>query len=344
MMIKHLEQELIFSLDKKYLPKFREFLRTLKCDEYEAIDCLTAEKGKHTTHNGVFNIETTQGEQLIVVREGEAMHVFLKKNNKFEQLKENFLKFISWINGESGNEEQKKIAKNVKYLFLVGDLVEGIGVYPEQDKDLVILDIYEQYDHLARLLSGVRKDLKIIATGGNHDALRLSEPQPAIDKNLAKALYELENITMLTNPSLVNICSSKNFQGFNVLIYHGNSFPYYAENVNSIRKAGRLDRADLIMKFLLQRRHLAPSHGSTLYVPDNEKDNLVIERIPDFFVSGHIHKTQALNYRGVTMIGCGCWTGQTENQEKRGIVPDPNRVTLVNLQTREVRILNFGEQ
>ena len=257
---------------------------------------------------------------------------------------ENFLKFISWINGESGNEEQKKIAKNVKYLFLVGDLVEGIGVYPEQDKDLVILDIYEQYDHLARLLSGVRKDLKIIATGGNHDALRLSEPQPAIDKNLAKALYELENITMLTNPSLVNICSSKNFQGFNVLIYHGNSFPYYAENVNSIRKAGRLDRADLIMKFLLQRRHLAPSHGSTLYVPDNEKDNLVIERIPDFFVSGHIHKTQALNYRGVTMIGCGCWTGQTENQEKRGIVPDPNRVTLVNLQTREVRILNFGEQ
>ena len=98
------------------------------------------------------------------------------------------------------------------------------------------------------------------------------------------------------------------------------------------------------MKFLLQRRHLAPSHGSTLYIPDPEKDHLLIDKIPDFFVTGHIHKTQVLNYRGVTAIGCGCWTGQTENQAKRGIVPDPNRVTLVNLQTREVKILNFGDE
>jgi len=96
MNIKHLEQELIFSLDKNQLPKFREFLCSLESDVdvTEAIDCLTAKEGKHTTHNGVFNIETEDGEHLIVVREGDAVHVFLKKNNKFEQLREKFLKFI----------------------------------------------------------------------------------------------------------------------------------------------------------------------------------------------------------------------------------------------------------
>ncbi|HLC57136.1 MAG TPA: metallophosphoesterase [Candidatus Nanoarchaeia archaeon] len=256
---------------------------------------------------------------------------------------ENFIKFINWLNYESGNEEQKKTARKVGYLFLVGDLVEGGGIYPGQEDDLVIKDIYEQYKLLGELLRKIRKDLKIVIIGGNHDALRLSEPQPPLDKRMVKELYEMGNVYLLTNPCMVNICASGEFQGFNVLMYHGGSFPYFAENVESIRKAGRLDRADLIMRFLLQRRHLAPSHGSTLYIPDVERDPLVIERVPDFFVSGHIHKTQALNYRGVTMLGCGCWTGQTEDQEKRGIIPDPNRVTLVNLNTREVKILNFGD-
>ena len=254
----------------------------------------------------------------------------------------NFLKFISWLNGEYGGEEHKEIAKKVKYLFIGGDLVEGVGVYPNQDKDLIIQDIYDQYNKLTEYISKIRKDLKIITIGGNHDALRLSEPQPIVDKKIAPGLYELENVLFLTNPSVVNIFSRDGFPGFNILLYHGGSFPYISENVDSIRKNGRLDRPDLIMKYLLQRRHLAVSHTSTLYVPGNE-DHLVIDRVPDFFISGHIHKTVVNNYRNVTLIGCGCWTDQTENQEKRGIVPDPNRVILVNLQTREVKILNFED-
>lgn len=260
-----------------------------------------------------------------------------------EFFEEHFLKFIAWLNGESGNEQQRMIARKVRYLFLVGDLVEGVGIYPGQEEDLVIKDIYEQYDKLAGLLGLIREDVQIIAIGGNHDALRLSEPQPVLDERYAPRLLALPNFLFLSNPCMIGVYARENFPGFRVLMYHGGSFPYYAEHVTSIRKAGRLDRADLIMKFLLQRRHLAPSHGSTLYIPDVEKDALLIEKIPDFFVSGHIHKTQALHYRGVTLLGCGCWTGQTEDQAKRGIIPDPSRVTLVNLQTREVKILNFGD-
>ncbi len=255
----------------------------------------------------------------------------------------NFLRFIDWLNLKYGNEKQKEIAKKVKYLFIPGDVVEGVGVYPGQEEDLLIQDIYKQYDKFAEYLSKIRKDIKIIISPGNHDAIQIAEPQPAFDKKLAPALHELPNVYFTTNPSLVNIASTKNFPGFNILIYHGYSFFYIVENVESVRKAGRIDRPDLIMKYQLQRRHLAPSHSSTLYLPSSKEDPLIIEKIPDFFISGHLHKTIAANYRGITTMNCSCWIGQTEDQERRGITPDPCKVILANLKTRDVKILNFKE-
>jgi len=94
---------------------------------------------------------------------------------------------------------------------------------------------------------------------------------------------------------------------------------------------------------LLQRRHLAPSHTSNQYIPDTREDPLVIDKIPDFLVTGHIHNTAVMNYRGVTTVGCGCWSDQTEYFEKRGMKPDPNKAVLVNLKTREVNFLNFND-
>ncbi|MEK6835489.1 MAG: metallophosphoesterase [Nanoarchaeota archaeon] len=255
----------------------------------------------------------------------------------------NFLKFIDWINGNYGNKEQREIAKRVKYLFIPGDLVDGVGVYPDQEYDLAILDIYKQYEKLAEYLARIRKDIKIILSVGNHDAVRLAEPQPFPDKKMAPLLYEFSNVIMATNPSLVNIASTKDFSGFNILIYHGSSFFYIVENVESIRRAGRTERPDLIMKFLLQRRHLAPSHTATLYLPNPDEDPLLIEKIPDFFISGHLHKTKVDNYHGVTTINCSAWIDQTEDQKRRGIVPDPCKAVLVNLKTRDVKILNFNE-
>jgi len=218
-----------------------------------------------------------------------------------------------------------------------------VGVYPGQEEDLLIKDIYKQYEGLAFLLSKIRKDIKIILIGGNHDAMRIAEPQPKLNEEIAKPLYMLQNVIISTNPSMVNIASSLDFEGFKVLLYHGGSFPYMAENIESVRINGRLERADLIMKNILQKRHLAPSHEASLYIPDVNEDWLIIDKIPDFFISGHIHKTTVLNYRNVTTVGCGCWTEQSDDQAKRGIMPDPSRVTIVNLQTREVKILNFRE-
>ena len=41
------------------------------------------------------------------------------------------------------------------------------------------------------------------------------------------------------------------------------------------------------------------------------------------------------------MISGSCWQGQTKFQEKLGHNPQPGRVPIVNLKTREVKVLKF---
>lgn len=258
-------------------------------------------------------------------------------------LREEFMKFINWINGESGNEQQRKLATNIKYLFIVGDLVDGVGVYPAQEPELVIKDVIEQYNELAKLLSLIRSDIKIIACGGQHDAIRLSEPQPVFDKTYSKALYNLPNFIAVSNPSTINIGSTKTFEGFNVLIYHGASFHYYISNVDQLRFNNTPDNPHYTMHYLLQKRHLAPTHGSTVYVPDIYEDPLVIDKVPDIFVSGDMHRSDISQYNNIITINCSCWQGKTDFQEKIGNDPDPAKVPIFNLKTREIKIINFGE-
>lgn len=254
-------------------------------------------------------------------------------------LEDEFKKFLQWLNGEVGSDAQKDIASKVKYLFLVGDLAEGVGIYPDQEYDLKIIDVYDQYKKVAEYLKDVK--IPIIICPGNHDVGRLSEPQPGFKDEYSKAVWMRPNIICVSNPSMVNIFSSDTFEGFNVLMYHGGSFFYYFNNVPAIRQNGGVTRSDLVMKYLLQRRHLAPSHTSTVYIPDANKDPLVLDKIPDFFFSGHVHRSTVNNYRNVTCINASCWVAKTEEQERRGLEPQPARAFIVNMQTREVKIMNF---
>ena len=256
-------------------------------------------------------------------------------------LHEEFGRFLEWINGNAGDEKQKEIAAKVKYIFMVGDLVDGVGIYPSQYDDLELKDISQQYRKLLEDIKKIPTRIEIIICPGNHDALRLSEPQPPLYEDYAGELYSLPNVHIVSNPSIVNIETTQNFQGFNVLIYHGASFHFYAEKVESIRKEGGEKRADLIMKFLLQRRHLAPEHTSVNYIPYANEDPLLIDIVPDFFISGHIHRATAANYRNITMVNCSTWIGMTDFQEKVGLIPEPARIIAVNLQTRETKIMRF---
>jgi DNA polymerase II small subunit len=256
-------------------------------------------------------------------------------------LKEEFSKFIRWIRGEFGTDEQREIAGKVSYLFIAGDLVDGVGIYPGQEDDLEIKDIYQQYKEFANFLKEIPSQIKIIVCPGNHDAMRVAEPQPLLYKDFAEHVWNIPNIIIVSNPSYVNFGATDNFPGFNLMFYHGYSFPYYAENIESIRLGGGQERPDLIMKSLLQKRHLAPTHTSSLTIPDIKKDSLVISMVPDFFVSGHIHRASVTNYKNVTMLNCSCWIPASDFQMKLGLNPQPARVPIINLQTRQAKILKF---
>ncbi len=258
-------------------------------------------------------------------------------------LEKEFKRFIAWMQGEAGSAQQREIASKVKYLFIPGDIVDGVGIYPGQEQDLAIADITEQYSGFAELVKQLPQDLPIIITPGNHDVGRIGEPQPKLDYTYTQALTDIPNVISVGNPAVINIYAqqAQEFEGFNVLLYHGYSFVYYAEHVPSIRQKGAQKRPDLISRYLLQRRHLAPTHTSALYIPDPKKDFLALEKVPDFFFSGHIHRASVSNYRNVTCINASCWVSQSDEQERRGLEAQPARAFIINMQTREVKVMNF---
>ncbi len=258
-------------------------------------------------------------------------------------LEKEFINFIEWLNGNSSDEKIKHIGPRVKYLFLIGDLVDGIGVYPGQENSLLLKNIKHQYNRLAELLGLINKDIKLIICPGNHDSIRAAEPQPQLDKDYAEALWNLPNVIMVSNPALINIHSKGEFEGYNILMYHGASFHYYVNNVPLLRENKSRDNPSHILKFLLQKRHLAPSHSSTTYVPIGNEDPLVIDKIPDIIVSGDMHRSDVAVYNGVIIINCSCWQSKTDFQEKTGNNPDFCKVPLFSLKEKKVFMVNFAE-
>lgn len=250
---------------------------------------------------------------------------------------ENFDKFINYLNGEIPNTPE---VQKIKYLFIVGDLVAGIGVYPEQEHDLEIPDLEGQFKGIATLLSKIRKDIAIVISPGNHDGVRLMEPQPIFDKKYAWPLYNLENVFLVTNPCWVNIGEQKGFSGIDILLYHGFSYFYYADNIPSLIKSDSVNSPDKIMAYLLMNRHLAPTHASTQYYP-LEEDPLVIDKVPDIFLSGHIHKCAISFYNNTLLVSGAAWEAKTAFQEKVGNEPDFCKVPIYNLKTGGIKILDF---
>jgi len=259
-------------------------------------------------------------------------------------LKDDFMKFLDWINCKSGNFLQKRTSSKVKYLFIVGDVVDGIGVYPGQENGLVQRDVIQQYNTCAEYLGMVRKDIKIIISPGQHDSIRTAEPQPRLDKEFAYALHAMSNVILVSNPCLVNIHSKKDFEGFNVMMYHGASYHHYIDEIDSLRQSNAKDNPTQVIKFLLQKRHLAPTHSSTVYVPTIDTDPLFIDKLPDVIVSGEMHRSDVANYNNITLINCSCFQSKTPFEEKVGNNPSPSRVPVLNLKTREVKIINFSSE
>ncbi|MEM0145059.1 MAG: DNA-directed DNA polymerase II small subunit [Thermoplasmata archaeon] len=237
-------------------------------------------------------------------------------------MEESFNKFIEWLNND-GN------GKKVKYLVVSGDLVDGIGIYPGQEKDLELDDIYDQYGKLSSFFEKIRNDVTIFLSPGNHDLVRISEPQPALSSDIRKIFQE--NVVFVSNPAYVSI------EGVKILIYHGASLNDFMD----LMKGMKYDNAIKMMEEILKRRHLSPFYGRNVPIAPTIEDFMVIDEIPDIFVTGHIHVHKYSNYFGILLLNASAWQKQTDYQKMHNFVPDPAKVTLKFLNKPGFTVLDF---
>ncbi len=250
-------------------------------------------------------------------------------STKFQ--KEAFNRFILWLNGKYGDKQMKEVASHVKYVLIAGDIVDGVGVYPRQAKELVIRDVYKQYRLAARFIEQIPDYIEVVVIPGNHDAPRKALPQPPISRNYLQALEESRKVHSLGDPCYLSL------HGVEVLMYHGRSLDDVISAVPDVNH----NNPEKAMRLLLQSRHLAPLYGGKTTLSPERKDSLVIEHIPDIFQAGHIHSLGHCNYRGVLVVNSGGWQTQTDYMQRLGFSPTPGKVPVVNLQTLNLNVISF---
>ncbi len=251
-----------------------------------------------------------------------------------EFLDDDFDRFINWLRGRDVDSSEKGVVENVRYLFIAGDLCDGIGVYPGQRDNLMIDDITEQYSYLAEKLKGLPDRIKIFCIPGNHDACRQALPRPPIPNEFAPALYDLEDrLTMLGDPSQLIV------EGVNIIVTHGDSLD---DLVTQIPGAS-YKNPEISMIELLRKRHLAPLYGGKTELAPLHKDWMVIDEPPDIVHFGHAHHNAVDSYRGVRIINSGTFQDQTDFMKKQGVEPTPGIVTIVSLKTLVPEIKVFHQ-
>jgi DNA polymerase II small subunit len=235
------------------------------------------------------------------------------------------------MNLELGPSQSRDAAARVKYVIVAGDLVDGVGIYPEQLEELTIPNIREQYRVAAELLKQLPDYVEIIVAPGNHDATRHSMPQPPIPKEYAKELYDDPRVKMLSSPCRLNL------NGVELLAEHGKGL----DDILSSTPGYEFHHPIKAMELLFRCRHLAPRYGQSTPIAPERTDRLVIGNIPDAFLMGHIHINETKRYKGVTLISAGSWQDQTPFQKRMQIKPTTGVATIFDLQTHQTLDLDF---
>lgn len=309
------------------------------------------ERAKYIIRDEVIGISGMLGEDIIFVNDFQFPDVSIGRSrgvspydinavftsdvhigsNEFAE--KSFLRFLKWLRLETGSSKQQELASKIKYIVVGGDVVDGIGVYPGQEKELSILDVTDQYKRTAELFSLIPDWIEIVVAPGNHDATRGGNPQMPILKTFAYDLYELDSVHMVSNPSFFSL------SGVKCLVYHGDSIFDFLSEIPGFELTDPIPS----MVEMLRKRHLAPSYGKGTQIIPEPTDFLAIDEVPDIFQTGHTHINGKGAYRGVTLLNSGGWQTQTGYQKMRNIVPDVAKVPIVNLQSHNLTVMNFGD-
>jgi len=259
----------------------------------------------------------------------EAYAVFvsdLHVGSKYFMEKE-FLDLVAWLSSPD------PIAKKVRFFILGGDVVDGIGIYPNQDKELVALNTQDQLKLLYDLLDKIPKHIKVFIAPGNHDPGRRALPQPAIPAKYNPDLWGRKNFFMIGNPAIISL------NGVKVLIFHGQS----VDDIVKTTPGLSYDKPAKVMQYLLKARHLSPIYGAQTPLAPELEDYMVIDEVPDIFHAGHVHVIDLDLYKNILILNSGAWQSQTPFQSGVGITPTPGVAVLVNLKTFKVYTKDFSK-
>ena len=241
-----------------------------------------------------------------------------------EFLNDAWMRFMRWL-------KENPAAEDIRYIVMPGDLVDGIGIYPGQEDELVIEDVYDQYSELARLVALIPQRIRIVMMPGNHDIVRLAEPQPALPRQVT-SMFD-ERVMFAGNPCYLEI------EGRTILAYHGRSMDDFIGNIHALSH----QRPEEVMKEMLKRRHLAPLYGGLTALAPEQKDYLVIDKVPNVFVTGHVHTCTTAEYRGIKLINSSAWQAQTAYQRMHNQIPEPAKVPMMSLGTGETWVEDFSQ-
>jgi DNA polymerase II small subunit len=222
---------------------------------------------------------------------------------------------IDWLNGDFGELE---IVSRIGYLILNGDLVENPLA---RDGRLNEMGVGSYYDMLAGYLSKIRRPVKIFIVPGEVDATRMALPQPAIIRKYARRLYEMKDVLMLGNPSMVNL------NGVTVLLYHGQSL----DDVFRQLQSTSLSKPCTGIRALLRARHMAPTYGGLTQLAPEREDLLIIDPVPDIVHCGHVGIPDEDIYRGTLLLSTPSWI-----VDMKSVARSQGKAALVDLSTFDV--------
>ena len=271
-----------------------------------------------------------QGQTATTEDEVKAAYISDLHIGSEDTLHERMNRFADWLGTDA--------ASDIGYLVIAGDLVEGVGIYPGQQEELEVADIYDQYEMFEDWVDRIPEDIQIIAGPGNNDITRLSEPQPRLQDDIFPRIKDYDNFHKVQNPQTVRLHGIES-KGLKHLMYHGYSFDDHVDRIQELRE-NAYDEPERVMIDLLKRRHLAPTYGSNQLSPEGT-DHMVIEEEPDVMVSGHFHSHAVSSYKGVNVICSSSFQAQTDFQKRVGHEPDPGKVTILNFENRKTEVKQF---
>ncbi len=240
-------------------------------------------------------------------------------------MEKEFTEMVAWLSS------QDPIARKIRFVVIGGDVVDGIGIYPNQDKELVALNTADQLKLFFEAIDKIPQHIKVFISPGNHDPGRRALPQPAIPAKYCPSLWGRKNFFMVGNPAMISL------NGVKVLIFHGQS----VDDIVKTTPGLSYDKPAKVMQSLLKARHLSPIYGAQTPIAPETEDLMVIDEVPDIFHTGHVHVVDLDLYRGTLLINSGAWQAQTPFQSGVGITPTPAMAILVNLKTFKVYTKDF---